>query len=577
MGLMKTDVLVVGAGPCGLTAATLLASYGVNAITITRYPATAHTPRAHITNIRTVEIFRDMGIEGEVSAASHPLSFLSNNVMVETLSGTEIARYKSYGSGSDRLSDYALASPCQPVNMPQHIMEPVLLQAARQRGADIRFSQELVQIEQTPDKVRAHVRNRATDEFDIIEAEYVIGADGGRSTVAEQLKVRFEGEAGLRSMVNVWVDADLTKYTAYRPGVLYSVHQVGKHGWTSAGAWICVNPWTDWVFSTPGTAEVPESELVAKAKRTIGDPEVAIHVKNISGWEVNHLFAATYRIGRVFLAGDAAHRHPPSGGLGTNTSVQDAYNLAWKLAFVLKGKAGDALLDTYHDERQPIGKFVVERAMKSLYSMDTVATALGSAGGDTKNAAPPSLADLFADTPNAAERRRTLASAVAAQNYRSNALGVELGQRYQSSAVIDDDTAYPAFERDRELYYQPTTHPGACLPHAWIEHNRKMISTLDAVGGGHFTLIYGIGGSDWASAAAAMGAEFDIDVRLCAIGYRCEYDDVLGEWTGIREIDDDGALLVRPDRHVAWRSAAAPRNGHARILRNALSAILARN
>lgn len=575
MQTISTDVLVVGAGPCGLTASTLLAAYGIRSLTVSRYRGTAHTPRAHITNLRTMEVFRDIGIQDEIAKVSQPLSFLSNYLMVTTLSGMEIARYRAYGSGANRLSDYAAASPCVPLNTPQHYMEPVLLEAARARGADIRFSNELVQLSQTPDEVQSRVRNRGTGEEYLVRSRFVIGADGGRSTVAEQSGIEFKGEAGLIPMVNLWLEADLSKYTAYRPAVLYQTFQPGNNEWSGAGTWLCVNPWNDWVFVSAGSPELTEEELVRRARSTIGDPDVAIRVKNVAHWQVNHLYATSYRKGRVFIAGDAAHRHPPSGGLGTNTSVQDAFNLVWKLRFELAGKAGPELLDSYHDERQPVGQSVVERAMKSLYNVAPVPRALGFSKGQSAEEGWASLNDLFSGRPGAEERRDALAAAVKLQDYRSNALGVELGQRYQRGALVYDGTPFPEPLRDPELYYQPTTHPGGYLPHVWIEHDRKQLSTLDLAGHGRFCLIAGIAAEPWRQAAAAVSAELGIELPVFSIGYRCEYDDVVGDWRAVREVADSGALLVRPDRHIAWRCATAPEQPTA-ALRAGLLQILGR-
>ena len=566
MRTLSTDVLVVGAGPCGLTAANLLAKYGVRALTISRYRGTAHTPRAHITNIRTMEVFRDLGIEEEIAKVSQPLSYLSNFVIGTTLSGMEIARYKAYGSGAERLSDYAAASPSVPLNTPQHYMEPVLLGAAEKNGAEVQFYQELIALEQSNSEVISTIRDRRTGEEYQIHSRYVIGADGGRSTVASELGIEFKGEAGLIPMVNLWLDVDLTKYTAYRPAVLYQTMRPGNGDWSGSGTWLCVNPWDDWVFVSVGSGDIGEEALVERARATIGDPDIAIKVKNIAPWQVNHLYATEYRRGRVFLAGDAAHRHPPAGGLGTNTSVQDAYNLACKLALTLSGKASERLLDSYHDERQPVGKFVVERAMKSLYNVAPLTQAIGLTADQTEEQGWSALRSLFSDEPGQEERRDALAAAVKLQDYRSNALGVELGQRYQSSAVVDDGSAFPQPVRDEELFYQPTTHPGANIPHAWVEHERKLISTLDVAGHGRFCLITGIGGGQWKAAAEAVAGQLGIDLPVVAIDYRCDHDDVLGSWRSIREIDADGAILVRPDRFVAWRSKTMPADPAADLL-----------
>ena len=162
------------------------------------------------------------------------------------------------------------------------------------------------------------------------------------------------------------------------------------------------------------------------------------------------------------------------------------------------------------------------------------------------------------------------------QNYRSNALGVELGHRYISRAVVDEGTPFPGFTRDPDLYYHPTTHPGGYLPHAWVEHDHRQISTLDLAGHGRFCLIVGIGGQPWADAAAALSTELNIDLPVYFVGYRCDYDDVLGDWARLREISDRGALLIRPDRVIAWRAHGRSNTPHTN-LRTALHHTLAHN
>lgn len=557
MRTISTDVLVVGCGPTGLTAATALATHGVANIAISRYPGTANTPRAHITNRRTMEVFRDLGIESRIKDVGYSLSWLHNNLFATSLAGMEIARYKSYGASADRRSDYAAASPCEAINCLQHVMEPVLLAAAQERGADVRFSTELVHIEQTPESVRAKVVERETGAEYVVEAPYVIGADGARSRIAEQLGFQFEGQAGLKGMVTNWLEVDLTQYVAHRPGVIYWIAEPGRFDQAfGSGSFANVRPWDEWMLMHPWDAdELPsESDVVDRVRRAIGDPNVPIKVKAITKWYVNNVVATEYRKGRVFLAGDAAHRHPPSGGLGTNTSVQDAFNLAWKLAWVIKGKAGEGLLDSYQPERQPVGAHVVERAIQSFHNMASFVEALGLRKDQSADEGWAVLSELYEDSPRGAQRREILAKAIEQQKYRSNALGVELGQRYESPAVVDDGTPFPAPLRDPELYYHATTHPGAYLPHAWIEHERVQISTLDLAGHGGFSLIVGVGGNPWAQAAEKVSAALGIELPVYPIGLRCDYDDVTSEWAAVREVGDHGAILVRPDRHIAWRS-----------------------
>lgn len=579
MKTIETDVLVVGAGPAGLTAALQLATLGVEAITVTKHPGTANSPRAHITNQRAMEVFRDLGIEDRVRAVATPNELMGHNVWATSFAGPEIARLMTWGAGTHRHADYQAASPSEMCNIPQHLLEPVLLDAARERGADLRFHTELEEISQDEDGVTARVRHRATDEEYLIRARYAIGADGGRSRVAEQIGFPMTGEMGLGAAVNVWLEADLTDYVAHRPGTLYWMCQPGNDYWVGSGTWICVKPWTEWVLlfmydPAQGEPDMSEDAVTQRAHTTIGDPDVEVKIKSVSTWQINHVAADSYRIGRVFLAGDAAHRHPPANGLGTNTSVQDSYNLAWKLALVLRGQAGSALLDSYDAERQPVGRQVVDRAMKSVEDMLPISKALGFEPGQTAEEGWGSLDELFSPTERGAQRRTELRAAVELQNYQFNAHGVELGQRYASSAIVDDGSPWPSDDRDAELYHLPTTHPGAALPHAWVQRGKDRISTLDVVGGGRFTLVTGLDGAGWAAAAEKVAADLGIDLQVVAVGPRCEYDDVYGQWDRVREISDSGALLVRPDRHIAWRSQAGVADPAA-ALRAALTDVLA--
>lgn len=575
---IDTDVLVVGAGPAGLTMTAFLAQQGVKALTLTRYDGTANAPRAHITNQRTFEVFRDLGIEDRVIAVSTPSELMGNNVWATSFAGQEIARLKTWGTGVERKAEYEAASPSRMWNAPQHILEPVLLSYAQELGADIRFRTELVSITQDNDGVTAVVVNRDTGSEETIRAKYVVGADGARSVVAQQLEFPMKGETGLGAALNVWVEADLTKYTQHRPGVLYWMAQPGNAYWVGSGTWINVKPFTEWVVLSmydpaEGEPDTSEEALLERVHATIGDRSVDVKIKAVSKWQINHVVAETYQRGRVFLAGDAAHRHPPANGLGSNTSIQDSFNLAWKLAMVLQGTASPALLESYSAERQPVGEFVVDRSLQSVVDMAPISEALGFKPGQSSEEGWSSIEELFSDAPAAEGRREKLAAAVELQNYQFNALGVDLGQRYSSSAVIDDGRPWPTSDEDDQLHYIASTHPGSTIPHAWLQHGDRLVSSLDAVGKGRFTLVTGIADHGWRDAAAAVAGELGLDLAVVQFAVRGEYDDVLGQWARVRDITDTGALLVRPDRFVAWRQNSIPSDPRA-ALSSALRSIL---
>ncbi|MGW6425064.1 FAD-dependent monooxygenase [Nocardia sp. NPDC055053] len=563
MRSVKTDVLVVGAGPAGLTASAFLAKYGVDAITLSRHPGTAPQPRATIMNQRTVEVLRDLGIEQEIDRIGVRLADQSHSVYATSFVGAEILRYRAYGA-ADRATDYQLASPSANYNVGQHYLEPLVLTAARQHGADVRFNHELVSLVQAENDVVARVRERESGEEYEVRAMYVVGADGGRSRVAEQVGAEFEGEASLLHMVSAWLEVDLTEHTAYRPCHIYTLLQPGGDSWVGSGSFLNVRPWNEWVLSRQydgslGDPDRSDEAVIAAARSLIGDPDIPVKVKGTGLWQVNNMVAKQYGYGRVFLVGDAAHRHPPAGGLGSNTSVQDAFNLAWKLAFVLSGRAGIELLDSYHDERQPVGKHMVTRTMENLGYMAAVGKTLGLVQGQSSAEGWAALKEISCNTEAGVKRREDLAQAIELQHYRSSAHGTDIGHRYtESCGIVDDGTPFPEPLRDPELFYQPTTHPGAYLPHAWLERDRERMSTLDLAGHGRFSLIIGIGGEQWVQAAHSVEEELGIELPVFAVGYHCEYDDVLGDWAKVREIDDHGALLIRPDRHIAWRSATCP-------------------
>jgi 2,4-dichlorophenol 6-monooxygenase len=556
---IEVPVLIVGAGPAGLALSVALARYGVEHLLVERHRGTAHTPRAHIINQRTVEILRHLGISDRFHAVATPQHLMANNLWVTTLAGQEVARSETWGTSAERAADYRMASPEPMANCPQTVLEPMLLGAARDLGADIRFGWEFTHL--TPDSggVTSVIRERDGAATLTVRSRYVVGADGARSQVLGQAGLTVEGPDDLARAANIWFRADLSRYLAHRPGVLTWNVMPGPLPPLRLGTLICHKPFTEFVLAfmydpaqtsldtmTPGDLNRQISALVGA--------DVDAEILGVAGWQVRAQIAPSYSAGRVFCMGDAVHRHPPTNGLGLNMSIADAYNLGWKLALVLAGRAGAALLDSYSAERQPVGAQGVQRAITSLQEGAAIEAALGYEPGQPAEAGWQALAALYEPGPAGDERRDALHKAIELSNYQFNAHGIELGYRYHSDAIADDDSPDPTPARDPQLYYQPTTRPGARVPHARLEHDGVPVSSLDLADDLGFALLTGPGGEAWSGPAADVSARTGVPVRVHVIGGREGVTDPYGEWAALREVESSGCVLVRPDRHVAWRS-----------------------
>jgi 2,4-dichlorophenol 6-monooxygenase len=368
---------------------------------------------------------------------------------------------------------------------------------------------------------------------------------------------------------------------SHRPSVLYWVIQPGSNvGGIGAGLVRMVRPWNEWLIvwgydiSQPAPV-VDEESATQIARSLLGMPELEVEITGTSLWGNNEMYATHLQSGRVFCAGDAIHRHPPSNGLGSNTSVQDSYNLAWKLAAVLRGEAGASLLDTYSVERAPVARQIVLRANKSSREFVQLFDALGVTEAKTEAEMIERIEERKANTPRGAATRAALVEAMELKNYEFNAHGVELGQFYESPAIAGDGSKRPASTRDPELYYQPSTVPGSRLPHAWVGDHTRKLSSLDLAPMTRFTLITGIAGDAWVSATEKVARDLGVPLEAVVIGPGREITDIYFDWARLREVAEDGAILVRPDKHIGWRSMDMPEDPE-RALHTAMSSLLGR-
>lgn len=580
-GVVQTDVLVVGSGPAGSAAALFLATLGVPTVVITKYRWTANTPRAHITNQRAMEVFRDLGIEDQVLADATPHDLVGDTVFCTSLAGEEIGRIRTWGTGPARQADYRLASPCLTVDIPQTYLEPILVRNAAARGAQVRFSTEYVSHTQDDDGVDVRVLDRLTGTPYTIRARYLIGADGARSAVAADLGLPFEGAMDIAGSMNITFRADLTRLVAHRPSVLYWVIQPGSDvGGIGAGLVRMVRPWDEWLvvwgYDIAGPPPIVDEAAATRIVRNLlGLPDLEVEITGTSLWGNNEMYATHLQSGRVFCVGDAVHRHPPSNGLGSNTSVQDSYNLAWKLAAVLRGYAVPSLLESYSAERAPVARRIVTRANRSSREFVDFFVALGLTQARTEEEMVAAIEERKANTPAGAAKRAALVKAMELKNYEFNAHGVELGQVYESGAVVPDGTTRPAPTRDPDLFFEPSTAPGSHLPHAWVGDAMTRLATMDLAPYDRFTLLTGIAGEAWEEAAAQVADELGVPLRAVVIGPGRAVTDLYDDWVRLREVEEGGALLVRPDKHVAWRAHTLPEDPRG-ALRDALAQVLGR-
>ncbi|KAF4553276.1 FAD-binding domain-containing protein 17 [Elsinoe fawcettii] len=577
--VVDVDVLIVGAGPSGSSLACFLGKHGVKGLMVSHADGPIQHPRSIYTNMGGMECLRELGLEERISRIGRPVSDFTYTRFCKTLVGEEIYRGYLFGSDPQRHGDYDDASPSKSICITQDELEPMLLQFAANHGFPTRWQTTLLHVREDKihDVVYAEVRDATTGTTYSIRAKQLIAADGSNSQVVKDLELPLVHGPGNGFTTAVWIEADLTHLVKSSPGLLNYLVRPDKPAppYGVMGNAHIVKPWNEWavaLFPHPQykKMEATEEQLIHRVKELLGDETLDIKVKGIHVWNFEEVYAERYSQNNVHCLGDAVHRHPPFGGLGTSTCIQDAYNLAWKLAFVLQGKAHKSLLNSYNDERQPVGMYVVERTNengrmnKALYAMLGF---MGPGAGPEKQEQVHTL--LRSPGPEGEAMRTKFRQAIRGLDDERHGLGAVMNQWYRSSALYTDDESdepeWPATESDRAKKLYTGSYPGWRLPHVWLRVPRSspgpqlpLVSTRDVTGHGRFALLTGIGGKEtWQSAAELVRQSIGVDIAVFSIGMGQDYDDVFFKWYDVRGVEEEGAVLVRPDRTVAWRTQIA--------------------
>jgi len=585
---MRAPVLIVGGGACGLSLSIFLSSHGVEHLLVERHPTTSHLPKAHYLNQRTMEVFRQHGLADELYAVGTPMQNMRKVRWRTTLGGDGPLDAKTFHEmdafGGGALAEtYARDSACPSSNYPQLRLEPLLRRRAQASPlATILFGHELTAISQTDSGIRATAVGLDDGTTLQITADFAVAADGGKR-VGPLLGNGMSGISGLGRIVTSHIKADLSAWWDENCLITWFINPESS-GALGSGAMVPMGPtWgsgsEEWVVHfgfPPGQEDLLDEEgVLPHLRELLNLPDLDIEVLKVSHWELEAVVAERYQIGNVFFAGDAAHRHPPTTGLGLNTAVQDAHNLAWKLGAVLNGRAGRALLDTYESERQPVGQRNVDWAMFTALNHQVLDAGMGFSPLQSAAQRRANFEAYFADTPMGASRRARAAEVINTQRREFQAHDLELGFAYSAGALVPDDSPAPVSD-PTGLHYEAVARPGHRLPHVWLTRGDRRLSTHDLCGsGGSFLLLSG-GHSDWGHAANQVSAALGVPIRHVAIGHEADHQEGDAAWARLSGVDADGAVLVRPDNHVAWRSPKAPGSLQS-ALESAMRDILARH
>lgn len=537
-------VLIVGGSLVGLSTSLFLSRLGVRHTLVERHAGTSIHPRGRGNNVRTMELFRTAGVEPGIREAAATLDDNHGILQTPTLVGDAGEwLFKEIDAGG-ALARFSPSSWCL---CSQNDLEPVLLAHAERLGGDLRYGTEMLSFDSDSSGVTAVVKSRETGEHTTIRADYLVAADGPRSPVREQLGIAQSGPGDLFSNVSItFRSRRLAEVVGDRRFIVCYLTNP-----EADGALLPVDNRENWVFHAPWHPEQGETleeftdeRCAEHIRRAIGVADLDVQVTGKAPWNAAERVARSYRAGRVFLAGDSAHEMSPTGAFGSNTGIQDAHNLAWKLAAVLGGWAGEALLDSYDAERRPVAEATSARA--SARSVEHSHPGF---------APPPGMGGGGGGGP------------------QRGILGVVLGYRYPHGAVLGTDPDAPVVPERFEL----SGEPGSRAPHLAVRHRGERISTLDLYERSFVLLSDADHPSGWHEAAVRVAASMSVPLTSYRLGSGPDAEltpEGGADWAAAHGTTPEGAVLVRPDGFVAWRAAGAEPDAES-VLRHALTTLLA--
>lgn len=534
----EVPVLIAGGSLVGLSTSLFLADKGVENLVVERHRGTAIHPRAAFILQRTMENYRSAGLENAITAAAAKEFVQDGAIMsVESLGGRELEWY--FRNINDGVEDL---SPSRRLFFTQIGLEPILRDRAKERGARLEYSSEVVSVEPDADGVTAVVQDRDGGAQRQVRARYLVAADGVRSPVREHLGIPLTGHGTFSDSITIYFKADVRALIGNRIlSVVYVFHPrlVGFFRFSIDGdaGFLVVNTTVDEEGRRVRDVQrdATNEACVEYVRRALGAPDLPVEIEAVQHWNACANWAERFQDGRVLLAGDSAHVMPPTGGYGGNTGIHDAHNLAWKLALVLEGKAGPGLLTSYDAERRPVSSFTVEQAYsRYVLRLDP------ELGKDD-------LVPIVDDET------------------------IDLGLRYRSDAILVEEGDDGA---ERENPHEPSGRPGFRAPHVMLTRGGVPLSTLDLFGGG-FALLAGAKGGTWCAAARAAGQRLGVALHAYRVANDGELVDKTGRFATSYGTGSGGAVLVRPDGYVAWRATGPDERAEA-TLTSALTQILAR-